>query len=140
MGKSTTIMIAALMITTTLAGCLGGTDEFDSSELEQQINGIQQDQNTMNQSVQQQIQSNLDSVATIASIQENLTNLQVDIFILTSEISNNNLTGQELAAQLIATQLKLASLQLEIANLTNSTTNTANNQHYGLYQSIFGRG
>ena len=46
------------MLTTTLAGCLGGNEEFDTSELDQQITDLQQNQDEMNQTIAEQTQAN----------------------------------------------------------------------------------
>ena len=47
-------MMALLMLTSTLAGCLGGTEEFDTTEMDQQIANLQYERDEMNQTITNQ--------------------------------------------------------------------------------------
>ena len=91
MQKSTPLMIAVLLITTTLAGCLGGTDEFDTSDLEQQIADLEQ---------------------SLTSLEGNLTNATND---LTKSI--NDITGPRDLSGADLTNANLTNADLSYADL-----------------------
>ena len=119
-------MIAVLLMTTTLAGCLGGTEEFDTSDLEQQIEDLQQSQDEMNQTMEQQAQTNADLLASIASIQGDIGTSQSAITSIITELEQGNSTDDDLLAQLLVAQESLLSLEGELINSTSDLSDRLN--------------
>jgi uncharacterized protein YjbI with pentapeptide repeats len=138
MQKSTPLMIAVLLITTTLAGCLGGAKEFDSSDLEQRIADLEQSNDETNQTVVQQAlkdmnltiiqqaQINADLLASILSIQGDIATSQSAITSIITELEQVNSTDDDLLAQLLHAQQSLTSLEGNLTNAMNNLTQSLN--------------
>ena len=121
MRKNSALMVALLMLTTTLAGCLGGTEEFDTSELDQQIADLQQNQNEMTQT-NTELRELLESKnVTIEEKEVLISSYLSSIDLLNQQVANSLSNVSDLEAQLSDAENYRDSLLilLEDANTTS---------------------
>tara|TARA_B100001123_G_C14991933_1_gene899939 strand:- start:4 stop:825 length:822 start_codon:yes stop_codon:yes gene_type:complete len=148
MRKYKHLMIAILLMSATLVGCLGETEEFDISELEQQIVDLQEDQEKMNQTINEQTQANLVLQQTLVEmnqsntqefqqlldyipiIQSNISASQATIDLIITELEESNSTDAELLALLNSTQLSLSDLEEDLDDTTNELIMKINSRAY----------
>ena len=142
MRKHSALMMALLMLTTTLAGCLGGTEEFDTSELDQQIADLQQNQDEMTQ-INTELRELLESknltieqkevlissyLSSIDSLNQQVSNSLSNVSDLETQLSdaenyrdsllvlleNSNTTSDELQAMIDEANANISSLEADL--------------------------
>ena len=121
MRKNSVLMVALLVLTTTLAGCLGGNEEFDTSELDQQIADLQQNQNEMTQT-NTELRELLESKnVTIEEKEVLISSYLSSIDLLNQQVANSLSNVSDLEAQLSDAENYRDSLLilLEDANTTS---------------------
>ncbi len=132
MNKLKPMMIILLMLTSALAGCAGD----DTSDLEQQIADLQQSNDEMNETINQQNQDNADLQSQLEERNSEIATLNSNVAMLQSSIAdaetyrdsllvlleNSNTSNSELLANIAEFELSLSNLE-ESRNLLLDTLN-----------------
>ena len=124
MRKIHAIIFSTLIISSSVAGCLGDAEEFDTSELEKEISDLQKNQDEMNQTLEEQLNSNAELVIVIEELNSNNTLLLEMITDKNNTIMENNTLIFEYIElinstnqQLLAANLNLSNMQLQLSNV-----------------------
>ena len=126
------MIIVLLMLTSALAGCTG----TDTTDLEQQIADLQQSNDEMNETINQQNQDNADLQSQLEERNTEIATLNSNVAMLQSSIEdaetyrdsllvlleNSNISNSELLANIAEFELSLSNLE-ESRNLLLDTLN-----------------
>lgn len=118
------IIFSTLIISSSLAGCLGDAEEFDTSELDKEISDLQKNQDEMNQTLEEQLNSNAELVLVIGELNSNNTLLLEMIADKNNTIMEKNTLILEYIElinstnqQLLTANLNLSNMQLQLSNV-----------------------
>ena len=115
MNRIKCLIVLSLVLTSTLVGCLGGVEEFDTTQLDEQITNLQKNQDEMNQTIVEHRLANTELQLIIDLLNQQIEDYQSNISYLENKISDIetivNLSGADLTgADLTGTNLAGANL------------------------------
>ena len=127
MKRANAVLFSLLMIVSSLAGCIGGED-FDSSDLEQQIADLEKNQELMNQTIIAQQNENDELRAslemmnqTIGAMNQTITeqsSINAELQQALEDINASNAEEvQNLLSTIVGIQLNISSSQTAISSL-----------------------
>lgn len=124
MRKLHAIIFSTLIISSSLAGCLGDAEEFDTSELDKEISDLQKNQDEMNQTLEEQLNSHAELVLVIEELNSDNTLLLEMIADKNNTIMERNTLILEYIElinstnqQVLAANLNLSNMQLQLSNV-----------------------
>ena len=119
------MIIVLLMLTSALAGCTG----TDTTDLEQQIVDLQQSNDEMNETINQQNQDNLELRTLLEGLQLSLDDLDMELQQSNDEMNETiNQQIQDLMDEInwVNNTVNWSYMDLTGANLNNANLNNAN--------------
>ena len=129
------MIIVLLMLTSALAGCTG----TDTTDLEQQIEDLQQSNDEMNETINQQNQDNLELRTLLEGLQLSLDDLDMELQQLNDEMNETiNQQRQDLMDEInwANNTVNWAHMDLRDAMLFNANLTDANLTDADLYNAI----
>ena len=120
------VLFSLLMIVSSLAGCIGGED-FDSSDLEQQIADLKENQELMNQTIIAQQNENDELRASMEMMNQTLNNqalVNVEIQQAMEDMNASNAEDvQNLLSSIVGIQINISANKVVISSLIEELEN-----------------
>ena len=126
MKRANAVLFSLLMIVSSLAGCIGGED-FDSSDLEQQIAELEKNQELMNQTIIGQQNENDELRTSIEMMNQTLDaqaliNAEIQQALEDMNASNAE-EVQNLLSTIVGIQLNISTSQTAISSIVDELEN-----------------
>ena len=122
MKRANAVLFSLLMIVSSLAGCIGG-DDFDSSELEQQIADLEKNQELMNQTIIAQQSENDELRASMEMMNQTFVAQALFNAELQQALEDMNASNaedvQNLLSTIVGIQINISSSQTAISSLVD---------------------
>ena len=126
MKRANAVLFSLLMIVSSLAGCIGGED-FDSSDLEQQIADLKENQELMNQTIIAQQNENDELRASMEMMNQTLNNqalVNVEIQQAMEDMNASNAEDvQNLLSSIVGIQINISANKGVISSLIEELEN-----------------
>ena len=87
MNRTKCLIVLSLLLTSTLVGCFGGIEEFDTTQLDEQITNLQKNQDEMNQTIIEHRLANTELQLIIDLLNQQIEDYQSNISYLENKIS-----------------------------------------------------